>query len=77
MVFVGEGIRHTSHHLLNGSQELRGEFLAKVLSQCNYQYFSKELCGRDKKNKDMVSRGTQFGVKSISVSSQAVPLEYK
>ena len=49
MVFVGEGIRHTSHHLLNGSQELRGEFLAKVLSQCNYQYFAKELCGRDKK----------------------------
>ena len=51
MVFVGEGIRHTSHHLLNGSQELRGEFLAKVLSQCNYQYFAKELCGRNKKTR--------------------------
>ena len=51
MVFIGEGISHTSHHLWIGSQELQGEFLAKVLNQCNYQYFAKELCGRNKKTR--------------------------
>ena len=47
MVSVSEGISHTSHHLLTGSLQLWGEFLAKVSSQCNHQYVAQELCGRD------------------------------
>ena len=49
MLSVGEGISHISHHLLTGSLQLWGEFLAKLSSQCIHQYVPQELCGRDKK----------------------------
>ena len=47
MISVGQGIGHTSHHLLKASLQLRGEFTAKAASQHNHQHVAQELCGKD------------------------------
>lgn len=49
MVLVSQGSGHASHHLLIGSLQLRGEFLAKVASQHTHQNVAQELWGRDKR----------------------------
>ena len=36
MISVGQGIGHTSHHLLKVSLQHRGELLAKMASQHNH-----------------------------------------
>uniref|UniRef100_A0A4W2IAY0 Uncharacterized protein n=1 Tax=Bos indicus x Bos taurus TaxID=30522 RepID=A0A4W2IAY0_BOBOX len=43
VVSVGQGIGHTSHHLLKASLQLRGEFTAKAASQHNHQHVAQEL----------------------------------
>lgn len=62
VVFVGQCIGHTSHHLLIGSLQLWGEILAKVASQHNNQHVAQELWGREKRG-GMVSRGKQLGLR--------------
>lgn len=47
VISVGQGIGHTSHHLLKASLQLRGEFTAKAASQHNHQHVAQELCGKD------------------------------
>lgn len=50
VVLVGQGIGHTSHHLLIGSLRFRGEFLAEVAGQHTHQHIAQELWGRDKRH---------------------------
>ena len=47
VIFVGQGIGNTSHHLLKVSLQHRGEFIAMVASQHNHQHVAQELCGKD------------------------------
>lgn len=46
MVLVGQGIGHTSHHLLKGSLHLGVEVMAKVVGQHTHQHVAQELWGR-------------------------------
>lgn len=49
VVLVGQGIGHTSHHLLKSSLHIRVEVMAKAASQNNHYHVAQELWGRDKK----------------------------
>lgn len=50
VIFVGQGIGHTSQHLLKDSLHLWGEFLAKVAGQHTHHYVAQELWGGDKRH---------------------------
>lgn len=49
MVLVGQGIGHTSHHLLKSSLQVWVEVIAKAASQYNHNHVAQELWERDKK----------------------------